>query len=674
MKTWYDDFGRTDVASLKTETLVEQTQACLSFYGTLIKQMLSRKHSLTWNNIYHPLEVALSGVENFSVCMDFAGQIGYIDLKSPEFKEAESKITSFFNQTYFNRKISLQLHQLRKSCTLSKKKSVILDTMLSYFSESFYPKKQQKNNQKINLEVAKYEDKFLENMRLAKKSFYLVLPDLDSLKELPQYMKEKSIQNAKSLDLEGKFAFDLQTSTFNLLMQFCSSRPIRQYIYKTYVNLKSKENDEETLKKLIHWRNKQARIYGHNNYTDYAVQSAGLDCSSTISGFLDNIKEHFQPAFLNYNDMMKKFAKEQFGISRIFPWDKSFLRTQMNKKFNTFYNLEGININYDLAVQNMFELAHEIFGLRFVKEEKQLWHDDVVSYQVFDKEDKLLGNMVFDSFSREQKKNKMVCQYVLNALQKFKNKWQPAHAVLLMHLEKDSSNNVVFSLEDMIGMYHEFGHALHTMLTQADYHYQHPLTIEYDAIEFPSQWFERFAKKPEVLGKIAFQNSKPIGLKKAKNLVMMNDIHDAPWYWTHILHSKVDIHLNSKFRPNGQQSFHQALSPIFSKYAVSLPKYNNFQTNQFEHFYMGSTYYGYLWSEHMIQVWEQTHGQKSLQEQGVLMSKLLNNAAKNGFTEEFSTLVKPAHDEELNFVGSDKDFKKFTQCLFEEKTKNPTMK
>ena len=653
-KQWFDDWGRSSVAKLNSDNLVEYTEACLSFYGTILKKILVRNYPLTWANTYHPLEVALSGVENFSNCVDFAKDIGKFDSSSDEFIVAKEKINSFLNQTYFNRKISLRLHQLKKTANLSKTKIKILDTALLNYSASFYSKSQQNKIQNTNFQLAKHEMKFIENIANAKKNFFIILPDLKNIENIPAYMKKEAKTNANTLNFHGSYAFSLEDDNYVQLMSHCKSRSVRKYIYQNYVNLASNQkiNNEQTLKQLIEWRNKTAKINGYKNYTDYASASCGLDSSKAISVFLQNTKDHFEPDMRANDETVKKYAKEHHNISRIFSWDKHFIKQEMNSYIVKKNNLQSITIKYELAQKTMFSIAKELFNIEIVPalpEEFQLWHPDAKCFKVINAQGQIMSHIVFDVLKREEKRAGLIYQYTLNPSQYINRKRQPSQQAIVMHLTPDIKGKLFLNLSDAVTLFHEFGHALHLLLTNTAHHQQHPFAIEYDAIEFPSQWFERFVQQPEILAKIAFQNKKPIGIKKAKKLILLENLHKAKQYWIHILHAKIDIYLNTFFKPKGSKTFHESLAPIFLKYEQKLEKYNQFQNNQFEHFYMGSSYYGYLWAEHMIEIWQELHGQKPLAEQGKLITQLLNRAAKDSFSDKFKKQATNPYDSVLKF-------------------------
>jgi Zn-dependent oligopeptidase len=650
MNNWFDKWGRTSVANIKTDNVVSQTQACLSLYGALIKKMLLNVENPTWNNTYHVLEVAISGVESFESAIDFSKDIGNLSANSEEFREAKEKIRSFFNHIYFNRKIALRLHDLKRTAKISVYRKDILERTIASYAESFYSQKNKKQIQKINMHLQHYELEFLENMRSARKNFHVTFTNIKGIEKLPKHMKQAGKIKAKELKMKG-YAFNLQSENYYSLMTLCTDRDMRRVIFQSYVNLASNNNinNDETLKNLIHWRNQKAKLAGFKNYADYAASNAGLDSADTISLFLDNMKTHFEPNMKEHSELTKQYAKDYHGLSSIFAWDRHFVKDNMNKHLYKKYHLKGIGIPFEEAKKSMFDIAHQMFGISFTPEvHYESWHPDAVCYRVTNNKGELISHLVLDIFQRPNKPTGLIYQYTINPTLKVGRNTMPSQQAIVMHLQK-IDGNVTLNLDDTVTLFHEFGHALHLLLTKKQHHQHHPFAIEYDAIEFPSQWFERFAKDPKVLGKIAYQKGKAIGEDKAQILVHVEDFNKPQQYWNHILHSKVDIHLNSRFKPYGVKSFHDALSPIFTEYDQVLQKYNKFQNNQFEHFYMGATYYGYLWAEHMIQLWEEKHGEKSLSEQGSILVKLLNAATEKPFNQQFKKMVGDPHNANLNF-------------------------
>lgn len=652
MNNWFDSWGRVSVADLDEDNVISHTESCLSFYGSIIKKMIGRKSPYTWQNTYHPLEIAVTGVENFSSALDFLSGIRKINPKNSAVLLAKEKIAAFFSQTYFNRKISLKLHELKKNAKLSAVKKQILDNTLMSYNESYYTDKKKKRIQNINRQLEYYENEFLNNMRSAKKNLYILLQNNKGLEKIPASIKQKALDTCKKMNFKGKYAFSLEDDTYLNLMTHCSSRANRKYIYQCRVSLASNQtiNNDQVLKKLIFWRNEKAKINGHTNYTNYATSFTGLGDSETVSTFLDNMKEHLEPCFIEYEDFFKRYAKEKLGLQKIYPWDRAYIKGHINDAFEQQKQISNIKIDYFKAQQKMFSIAHEMFGLNFeIDNNINVWDDNISCYKITNQLGETLSHLYFDVFKRDEKPASLIYQYTINPTQYINKEYQPSQQAIVMHLSPDENGKITITLDDMVTLFHEFGHALHLLLTKKQYHQQHPFTIEYDAIEFPSQWFERFALSADLIQTIAYQNKRKISKKKAQSMIAATTLHRSYQYWIHVMHSQIDIHLNTHFKPNGNKTFHEALAPIFIKHNQKLAKYNQFQNNQFEHFYMGSVYYGYLWAEHMVELFDCKFECFTPQEKGKKIQHLLNKSVEKPFNEEFTKMVEIPYESELKF-------------------------
>lgn len=652
MKAWHDQWGRVNVANLTKQELVEQTHSCISMYENLIEKMLNISTPRTWNNTYHVLEVAISGVEAFDSAVSFSKEIGRFSLKDPEYIEAKNQIKTFFNKLYTSRRVSLALHNLKNTAKLSPYRQYILESAILSYTEGFHSLKKRLKSQKIDMELDKYEAQFLDNIHQARKNLYITFADLTALETIPEHMKKAGLEKAQSLGLEG-YAFNLENGNYTELMSHCKSREMRKNIYQYYVKLASstKLNNEETLKNLIRWRTKKAKISGYENYTNYATSNAGLNGEGTVLSFLDNMKEHFEEDMKTHRDLLKAYAREKHGLTSVKTWDRPFIKKEVKEYLENYYDIKYITINLDLALKEMFGIAKKMFGLHFEVEKSQnyqSWDENAVCYKISNKEGQVVSHLVFDIYQRDEKPDGLIYNYTLNPTLKVGKRVVPSQQAIVMHLKRN--NGVAhLSLSDTVTLYHEFGHALHLLLTQKKYHQHHPFAIESDAIEFPSQLFERFAQSSKILTKIAFQNNELISKEKAEKWLEVEKFNRPQQYWTHILESKVDIYLNTRFKPQGMKSFHEVLSPVFNEYEQRLNKYNKFQNNQFEHFFMGSVYYGYLWAEHMVELWNDAHGNKPLSEQGTILIELLNQAAEKPFNEQFKKLVTDPYEAEIKF-------------------------
>ena len=654
---WKDSFGRVNLGLFTKDNILLFTDNCITHYNTELQKLLSKENTPTWNNTFHRLEKITSGLDNFLTGIDFLREIGKFSIKDIEFKQSKDKITNFINALYFNRRIAMKLHELKKLTTLNGKQKEILDSTIQDFSKSFHNVKKQKNIKNIHSKINNFEIEFLMNISKSKKERFILFNDLKDFENLPANFIEQGKQNVINNNLNSLYAFSLENNSYRLLMTYCTNRVTRKYIYQTYVNLASGQhtNNSKTLKQLIAWRSKLAHYSGYDTYTDYSTSGAGLDNAKKINNFLNSVKSHIEPQVKEHDKILNSFVKQNYGIAKIFAWDKYYINNKIYKDLYHKYDLNGIKVNFNLALEKMFFLAKELFNIKFTSIKMPTWDDKNLCFEVTDNENKILGHLIFDVFSRSEKPSELIYQYTINPRRVFSNKHQPSMQAIIMHLQ----DSPFIDIDDTITLFHEFGHSLHVLITEKKYHQHSPFTIEYDAMEWPSQWFEKFAQSVDILKDISQQNGRKVSNLKLNTLLNVSKINDPSNYWNQTLHSQVDIYLNTKFKPNGKKTFHDVLAPIFSNYNDKLHKYNQFQNNQFEHFFMESCYYSYLWSEHMVHLFNNKMKNKPLAEQGKIIKKLLNNATEKSFVLEFEKMITKPHAGQLQFNFNNKLLKSY---------------
>lgn len=648
MNKWFDQYGRVSLATLTQDTLVEKTNSCLQFYSELIENML-KVEKRTWENTFHVLEVATSGINNFNLGIDLAESVGLLSSTSIEYKESKNLIKLYLEGMYSNRKISLALHQLKRTSRLSKKKQYVLDCVTMSYAESFYSEDKKLASQLLDRQIEDYGKAFSKNLQNSRKALEIHFHHDEDIQNLSPVMKNFGQKCAEKLGMPG-YVFNSEETNYRELMRNCTSRAKRKEMYLNYVSLASnkKFDNEKVMKDWITVRTQKAKSVKHKNYTDYATAYCGLSDHKSILFFLNNVKKHLEKDLFPYKKMMNQYAKKQYNIDKIEPWDKEFILYRIKDDLKKNYDLENIYIDLQQTLHQAFRLAKELFSLHIELDNNYLsWHPDNLCYRVINEKEDIIGHIVFDIFQREEKPDGLIYNFLLNPQLKVGEQFIPSQQAIVMHLKKDNKQTKL-SFLDAENLMHEFGHALHFIVTHKEHHMYHPHTIQDDAIEFPSQWFERFIHQPEIFQQIAYQNNQVISNEKAQLFIQVEQTNKHFQWLRQTMDSTIDIILNSRFKPHGKKDFHELIAPIFEQYGEKLYRYNHYQ-NQFEHFFMGSLYYGYIWADHMVLLWMKKHQNKTLKEQGKMLIKLLNKSTEKDFVNEFEKLVTDPYHEEILF-------------------------
>jgi peptidyl-dipeptidase Dcp len=364
----------------------------------------------------------------------------------------------------------------------------------------------------LNREESTLTKQFNKKLLAAAKDGALVVDNKASLAGLSDADIAAAAQAAKDRHLDGKWVLTLQNTTQQPALQYLTDRATRQALFEASRNRAEKGNDDDTrstIERLAQLRAEEARLLGFPNYAAWTLQDQMARTPETVMDFMHKLAPAaVARARVEAADIQKQIDHDQAALKqptfKLEPWDWEHYAEEVRK---ARYDLDEAQIKpyfeLDNVLQNgVFYAANQLYGLTF-KERKDIpvYQPDVRVFEVFDKDGKSLALFYFDYFKRD---NKSGGAWMDNFVDQSKLLGTKPVIYNVANFAKPADGQpALLSFDDVVTMFHEFGHGLHGLFADEQYPMLSGTSTARDFVEFPSQFNEHWATDPKVFANYA---------------------------------------------------------------------------------------------------------------------------------------------------------------------------
>lgn len=417
---------------------------------------------------------------------------------APVLSEHDDNIS--LNQDLF-KKVNA-VYQQKDSLDLTTEQQRLLDKVYKDFIRSGANLSIDKQNRlrEINKQLSTLGITFSNNILNENNEFKLFVDKKEDLAGLPEWCCQSAAEEAKVNGQEGKWLFTLHNASRLPFLQYSANRPLREKIYKAYIS-RSNNNDKNDNKKIItdiiSLRLEKAQLLGFDCYSNFVLDNTMAKNSTTVMDFLNNLWRHALPkAKAEATELQKLMDKENKG-EKLEAWDWWYYTEKLRKEK---YDLEEDEIKPYFKLENVregaFAVANKLYGITLKKLNGiPVYHPDVEVFEVKDADGSQLGIFYVDYFPRPGKSGGA---WMDNYRQQQEN-IRPLVCNVASFTKPIGDTPSLLTIDEVETLFHEFGHALHGLLTQCKYKGTSGTSVVRDFVELPSQINEHWATEPEVL-------------------------------------------------------------------------------------------------------------------------------------------------------------------------------
>ncbi len=448
---------------------------------------------------------------------------------------------------------------------------------------------------------------FAQNVLAAEKSFQLVLDGEDDLKGLPEFVRQAAAQAARDRGLQGKSVITLSRASIEPFLEFSARRDLRQKAYEAYVarGEEASADNRPLIQEILALRSELATLLGFETYAHYQIDDAMAKTPASARELLERVWRGAKLKADQEQEALESMAQAEGNNEPLAAWD---WHHYTEKRRKAEFDIDGAALKPYFELDNMiaaaFDTAHRLFGLGFrERADLPVYHPDVRVWEVSNREGKMIALFVGDYFHRPSKRSGawMSC---FRRQERLDGEVLPIIVNVLNFTKGGEGAPTLLSLDDARTLFHEFGHALHGLLSDVTYGSISGTGVDRDFVELPSQLFENWLLKPEVLTRFArhTETGEPIPQSLIDKLLAARKFNQgfATAEYTASALFDLGIHEAAPAGAPNADDFEQELrSRIGMPEAIAL----RHRPPHFQHIFGSSSYaagyYTYLWAEVM---------------------------------------------------------------------------
>ncbi|WP_139708032.1 oligopeptidase A [Aeromonas allosaccharophila] len=474
------------------------------------------------------------------------------------------------------------------------------------------PAEAQQRYGEIQARLSELASRFSNNVLDATQGWHKLVADEAELAGLPDSVRAAARQMAELKGKEG-WLFTLDIPSYLPVMMYSDNRELRAEMYEAFTTRASdqgpnagKWDNSAIMSELLTLRRELAQLLGFANYAELSLATKMADKTEQVVSFLTDLAAKSLPQGKAELEEIRAFAAEQHGQGELAAWDLAYYAEKLKQhKFSISDEQLRPYFPASKVVKGLFEVVKRVFGMK-VRERLGIdtWHPDVRFYDIFDADDELRGSFYLDLYAREHKQGGAWMDVCLGRRYRQDGSLQKPVAYLTCNFNGPVDGKpALFTHNEVVTLFHEFGHGIHHMLTRIDVAGVAGINgVAWDAVELPSQFLENWCWESEALAFISghYETGEPLPADLLEKMLTARNFQAAMQMLRQLEFALFDFRLHQEFDPANPAQLPALLDEVRSQVAVMTPPaFNRFQ-HSFSHIFAGgyaAGYYSYKWAE-----------------------------------------------------------------------------
>lgn len=597
--------------------IVPNLQAQLAKNRETVRTLLAQPGPFTWDNLMQPLEIMndtlsqqWSPISHLHSVMESEALREAYNQALPlltDYHTEMSQHTALFQaiSAIANRPDVADLHPAQRK---------IIENDLRDFKLAGVHLPPEKKARLAELEQAlsQLTTTFSENLLDATHAFTLHVTDEKDVAGLPPQAKQLAIDHAKQRNLPG-YVFTLDYPSYSTAIKYLDRRDLRKILYEAYATRASecgphagKWDNTPIIDRILSVRHEAAQLVGFKNYAEFSLATKMAKTPADVLNFLHDLIARSKPVAIEEIAEATNLASSLDHLSHLEAWDLPYYSEKLQAaKFQ--FTQEDFRPYFPVnkVLSGMFALMNKLYGITIHAEESIAgWHPDVKFFSIYDDHNHLRGGFYIDLYARAHKRDGAWMDECLTRRRLDHGAIQHPVAYLTCNFMPPVGDQpALLTHDDVLTVFHEFGHCLHHLLTQVDYPSVAGINgVLWDAVEFPSQLMENFCWEKESLALIAghYQTNEPLPDALYDKLIAAKHFQTGLQMVRQLEFALFDFRLHLEYQPTRTGQVLACLKAVRDETAVMpVPAFNRFP-HSFSHIFAGSYaagYYSYKWAE-----------------------------------------------------------------------------
>lgn len=577
---------------------------------------LLNQATFTWDNLMRPMEDMDDDLQK--IWSPFAHMHAVVETEAlrKAYNDTQPLLTEYHTELSQNEKLYQAVEQIAHSADFARldpAQHKIIEHEIRDFKLSGVnlPKDKKDRMAALELKLSELETRFSENLLDATNGWTLHLKDDSRLGGLPDYAIQLAKDNAAQRKLDG-YVITLEYPSYSTALKFLHDRDLRKTLYQAYSTRASdqgpnagKWDNSPVIEDILRVRHEIAGLVGYKNYAEYSLVPKMAKTPEEVLGFLHDLLKRSKPiAEAEFRELVE-LAKKTDGLAAIEAWDVPYYSEKLrSSKFN--FSPEDLRPYFPVnkVLEGLFTLVNRLYGISVRKEEGvEVWHDCVEFFSLYDERNNLRGGFYIDLYARSHKRDGAWMDDCRTRRRLNGEIQYPIAFLTCNFMQAVGDQPALLTHDDVITLFHEFGHCLHHMLTKVDYAAAAGINgVPWDAVEFPSQFMENYCWDRESLDLFAshYQTHKPLPEDLYQKMLAAKHFQTGMQMVRQLEFALYDFRLHLEFDPGKKNQAQTILDEVRAQAAViPIPAFNRFQ-HSFSHIFAGSYaagYYSYKWAE-----------------------------------------------------------------------------
>lgn len=602
-----------DYPAIQPEHIEQAVDQLLALARQAVDTVSNDDSEPTWDNIVEPITDA---TETLYRAWSVAGHLNSV-VNTPElrtvYNQCLPRMSEFSTWVGLNRPLFLRYQALADSpafATLTPQRQRIITLALRDFRLSGVQLEGQAREDyaRISEELAQTSQQFSEHVLDAIDQWHYLVTDQAELDGIPDDVLAAAQRAAQEHDQQG-WRLTLKMPCYLPVMQYARNQTLRELMYRAYTTIASDQGDaqfdnSQAIETLLDLRAQEASLLGFASYAHMRLETRMADTPEQVMSFLRDLAAKARPYARQDLDELQAFAKKELGLDTLQAWDVPFSAERLREQRYAYSEDEVKQYFTEPAVLNgLFKVIQRLFDVTLRAADVPAWHPAVRPFEVMASDGKVLGYLYMDLHARQGKQGGAWVDSERSRRRLGEQLCLPIAYLVCNFAEPQPGRPALLTHDDVITLFHESGHALHTLLSRVDDPAASAFSaVEWDAIEVPSQFMENFCWEWPVVQMLTAHVETGEHLPRAlyNKLNLARNFQSGMQMVRQLEFSLFDMLIHSRDSGLSIEAVMEILDQVRQEVAVLFPPEWHRFPHQFSHLFAGgygAGYYSYKWAE-----------------------------------------------------------------------------
>ncbi|MBT3017050.1 MAG: oligopeptidase A [Candidatus Thiodiazotropha sp. (ex Clathrolucina costata)] len=578
-----------------------------------IQQLLSSQQEYTWKNLIEPLEKAEDRLSRAWSPVSHMNAVINNDELRTAYNAVLPKLSEYATEVGQNGQLCNAYKQVAEEAGLDRAQRKLLQNALLDFHLSGVDLEEDKKQRfkEISQELSQLTTKFEENLLDATNAWSKLITDESALQGLPESALALARQTAAQRDQEG-WLLTLEYPSYLPVMTYADDRQLRREIYEAFATRASDQgphagqwDNTEAMERILELRHEQAGLLGFSNYADRSLAKKMARSSDEVIAFLTDLAERSRTQAERELNELREFTSERYGFDDLQAWDIGYYAEKLRQARHNISQEELKPYFPETRVlPGMFAVVERLYGIR-IEETRGIdtWHPDVRFFEIRDSHNHLRGQFYLDLYARPKKRggawmDECATRFFTDTVDQI-----PVAYLTCNFSPPVDGKPSLFTHDEVLTLFHEFGHGLHHLLTTVDYPAVAGINgVAWDAVELPSQFMENWCWEKAALDLISghVDTGDPIPDELYRRMYTAKNFQSAMQMVRQLEFALFDFRIHREYDPRRGGRIYEILQEVRQLVAVITPPAWNRFAHGFSHIFAGgyaAGYYSYKWAE-----------------------------------------------------------------------------